>query len=244
MANDDKAGSLLTPPAPGETKPPAGETGKPGGETKPPAGETGKPAGETGKPGGEVKPPAGEAGKPGDGGKVESGKEGGEGKPKEPAGVPESYDVDVPDGYELDEELLDEVAPLAREAGLSQEQFDKLTAAYMAHRQREESKLAEIAAGWADAVKKDPELGGEKYEEKLAIAKKVLNLVGTPELAQLLNQRGLGNHPELVRLCYRMGVKIADDSAPGGGPPGGGAGEAKPEKILYSQVDGNGAAAG
>jgi hypothetical protein len=46
---------------------------------------------------------------------------------------------------------------------------------------------------------------------------------GTPELRTLLNESGLGNHPEVIRMMYRAGKAISEDRfvAPSAGGPTG-----------------------
>lgn len=72
--------------------------------------------------------------------------------------------------------------------------------------------IRQQAATWADAVKADKELGGERLAENLAVAKKALNALGSPELQQLLDKSGLGSHPDLVRAFYRAGRLISEDT--------------------------------
>ena len=57
----------------------------------------------------------------------------------------------------------------------------------------------------------DKEFGGEKLSENLSTAKKALDQFGTPELRSLLNESGLGNHPEFIRFMFRAGKSISED---------------------------------
>lgn len=80
------------------------------------------------------------------------------------------------------------------------------------------------AAQWSAAVQADKELGGEQLAENLAVARKALNTLGSPQLLQLLDKSGLGNHPDLVRAFFRAGRMIAEDAVlPGGTKPVGAA---------------------
>ncbi|MEC7472463.1 MAG: hypothetical protein VX946_03765 [Pseudomonadota bacterium] len=49
---------------------------------------------------------------------------------------------------------------------------------------------------------------------------KAIEKFGSPELRQVLNDSGLGNHPELVKFCHRIGKAISDDSLVLGGTQG------------------------
>ena len=64
-------------------------------------------------------------------------------------------------------------------------------------------------------VKADPILGGKDgaaLVETVALADKVLDKFGTPELRNMLSKTGYGNHPELVRIFRRIGETLKDDS--------------------------------
>ena len=69
-----------------------------------------------------------------------------------------------------------------------------------------------IRAGWFEASKSDKEFGGDKLEANLGIAKKALDTFGTPELNKLLVSTGLGNHPELIRLMFKAGKALSEDT--------------------------------
>lgn len=63
---------------------------------------------------------------------------------------------------------------------------------------------------WAGDLRKDTEFGGEKFDANVATAVKGLDAVGTPELRQLLDQSGLGSHPDVVRAFWKVGQMVAD----------------------------------
>lgn len=131
--------------------------------------------------------------------------------------APESYEFQMPEGVELDTAAADEFKGIAKEYGLSQEQAQKVAdiGAKMVQRQAE-AHQAQVQA-WVDAVKTDKEIGGEKLSENLAVARKTIDTFGSPELKEVLNQTGLGNHPEIVKLAYKIGKAISDDGFVRGG---------------------------
>jgi hypothetical protein len=53
--------------------------------------------------------------------------------------------------------------------------------------------------GWQDAVRGDPEIGGDKLDASVAAAKSVVERFGTPELREVIDGAAL-DHPELLRL--------------------------------------------
>ena len=83
--------------------------------------------------------------------------------------------------------------------------------------ERQTEQVAAIRKDWFEASKSDKEFGGEKLEQNLGIAKKALDTFGSPELNQLLVSTGLGNHPEVIRMMYRAGKAIGEDTFVSGG---------------------------
>jgi hypothetical protein len=83
--------------------------------------------------------------------------------------------------------------------------------------------LTQAKAQWVEGARSDKEFGGEKLTENLAVAKRALDTFGTPELRTLLNESGLGNHPEIIRAFFRAGKAISEDkfvTAGSGSPKG------------------------
>jgi len=140
-------------------------------------------------------------------------------KPADDKGTkaPESYDLKMPEGVELDTAAAEEFKGIAKEYGLTQEQAQKVAdiGAKMVQRQAE-AHQAQVQT-WVDAVKTDKEIGGDKLNENLAIARKTIDTFGSPELKQMLNVTGIGNHPEIVKMAYKIGKAISDDGFVRGG---------------------------
>jgi hypothetical protein len=138
-----------------------------------------------------------------------------EGKPE---GAPENYEFVIPEGAQVDEAGIAAFSEFAREAGMSQEAaqalMDKMAPA-MAKRQAE--AVDAVKAEWAAAAQSDTEFGGEKIAENLGVAKKALETFGSDALRTLLNESGLGNHPEIIRAFYRVGKAISEDKVVVGG---------------------------
>ena len=78
--------------------------------------------------------------------------------------------------------------------------------------ERQQAALQAMTSEWAETSKADKEFGGEKLGENLAIAKTALDKFATPEFTKLLNDTGLGNHPEVLRVFYRAGKAISADT--------------------------------
>jgi hypothetical protein len=77
------------------------------------------------------------------------------------------------------------------------------------------SAFAAEKAKWTTASKADPEFGGEKLASSLNLAKRAIDKYGTPGLRTMLDQSGLGNHPEVIRFFTRIGRTLSEDSFAG-----------------------------
>mgnify|MGYP003629858173 CR=1 FL=1 len=177
-------------------------------------------------------------------GEANAGEEQGE-ESNEVLGAPESYEFTDSEDYKVDGEVLNAFKDAAKDLNLSNEAAQKLVdkmAPQMA--QRSADALAAMQQEWTASAKADKEFGGEMLAENLSVAKKALDAFGTPELGELLNQSGLGNHPEVIRMMYRAGKAISGDSYVGPSS-GSGQGKSKPNDMagyasaLYSNQQPN-----
>lgn len=144
---------------------------------------------------------------------------------KKPEGAPEKYEAfKMPEGVTLDEELVGELGKAAKELNLSQEQAQKVAdlGAKQAAKLKTtlEATIAKARTEWADAARADKEIGGDKFNENLGFAKKAMDQFATPEMRAILNQSGLGNHPEMIRCFHRVGKAMAEDKFVSGAAPG------------------------
>lgn len=135
-------------------------------------------------------------------------------KPAEaPEGAPEAYEFAAPEGHVLDEGVIGKFSEVARELNLSQANAQKvLDTMAPAIAERQQAALQTMTAEWAETSKADKEFGGEKLTENLVLAKTALDKFATPEFTKLLNDTGLGNHPEVLRVFVRAGKAISADN--------------------------------
>lgn len=147
-----------------------------------------------------------------------------------PEGAPDQYEFELGD-VQVDPNSLDAFKEVAKELDLSQ---DKAQAMLLKMAPAMQARQAELIANaqkdWAESSKADKEFGGEKLNENLSIAKKAMDSFGTPELTKLLNESGLGNHPEVIRVFYRAGKAISEDGFVSGSAP---TGPQDPAKRLF-----------
>ena len=148
----------------------------------------------------------------------------GEGQQTEEQGPEQYADFAFEEGKALDAELADDIKATAKELGLTQSQAQKLADLALKRTESAQSQQAEMLAQardeWAGQAKADKEFGGDAIEANLATARKALDTFGTPELKALLNESGLGNHPEVIRFFYRSGKAISEDRVIRGGAAG------------------------
>ena len=131
--------------------------------------------------------------------------------------APEKYEFKAHEGREFDAEIIQNFSEVAKELNLTQDAAQKLLDKMAPIvEQRQLQQIEQVRTQWADASRNDREFGGEKLPENLAVAKKALDQFGTPELRTLLNESGLGNHPDVIRFMYRAGKAISEDRYVGG----------------------------
>lgn len=137
-------------------------------------------------------------------------------KLKAETSAPEAYeDFTLPEGMEMDADVLGEFKSLAKELNIPQAKAQQLIdfQTQLATKQAEQYQAAvtKQSQEWAAAIKNDPEIGGENYDKSVASAIKVIQSFGDPALTELLNTSGLGNHPALFKFCHRISAAISED---------------------------------
>ncbi|WP_407201306.1 peptidase [Citrobacter werkmanii] len=210
-------------PADGGAAPAASEPAASTGDNPAPAGDPAKPEGDKSQPGAEGDKPREE--KPADGDKPEE-KKPGEDKEQKQEGAPEKYEFTAGEGVELDTEALKDFEPVARDLNLTNEQAQKLVDAYpkilAGVQQRQAEAWQKQTEGWAETVKADKEIGGDKLTANLSAAQRALEQFGDPELKEYLDSTGLGNHPALVKAFIKVGKAMSEDKVVTGGHESGG----------------------
>ena len=152
-------------------------------------------------------------------------------------GAPEAYeDFKVPDGVQLDTTTAEEFKGLAKDLGLSQakaqQMVDILAKQTQAAAAAQAAEIQRVQTLWAEEVKADKEIGGEKLAENLAKAQAAMEATTTPQMRMLLDRTGLGSHAEFIRHFLKIAPAFAEDKhVPGGSRPAG-AGKSAAQ-ILY-----------
>jgi hypothetical protein len=134
--------------------------------------------------------------------------------------------------------MITEYTKFAQESGLSQEAAQKTLDFYV----KQEQALAEKYqvsqkdqyAKWLTEAKQDKDIGGSKWDGTIGDAKRAINQFATPELKQILNRTGLGNHKDVISFFAKAGRALAEDKLPKGASASGDAAETVPlEVALY-----------
>lgn len=154
------------------------------------------------------------------------------------AGAPEAYTFTPPEGSTYDPEILTAFSGAAKKANLTQEAAQQLIeemAPALAARQIDQVKA--IHEEWSSAVAADTELGGDKMRETLGVARKALDSFKTsgPPLLKLLNDTGLGNHPDVLRYLLHVGQAISEDKIVTGAQKG--SNSATVASVLYDKTE-------
>lgn len=173
-----------------------------------------------------------------------------DGKPDEsekPNGPPEKYEFTPPEGIEVDPEGLKGYEDLAREAGLTQEQFSKVTEYGLKYMQEQFGKVAEQAhqqqIGWRNEALADKDLtdGKTLLPEVKQNAALVMDQFGGDALRKALDETGAGNHPAVIRALNEIGKAIGAAKPPDTGKPVPQDGKGNSLDSIAQRMYGNGA---
>lgn len=144
----------------------------------------------------------------------------------------EYEDFQLPDGAVADEVLAAEFRPFAKELGLSQKGAQKL----VDFKAKLDQRQLEIWHGHLQELKTQaqahPEIGGAKYAEAVGLGRQVIAKFGTPGLRKVMNDYGVGAHPEMIAFMARIGRAVGETPALKNGDSAGN-GQKPLHEILY-----------
>tara|TARA_R100001594_G_C4028919_1_gene260848 strand:- start:487 stop:1308 length:822 start_codon:yes stop_codon:yes gene_type:complete len=120
---------------------------------------------------------------------------------------PENYD------FGDDEGALDEFRDFAHKTGLTQNQANNILELYgdIQERQNEQVQQAREDSKMKSQVDLQKEWG-KNYTSKIDLAQRAVAQLSTPEFTELLNETGLGNHKEVIRVFAKVGEILGEDS--------------------------------
>lgn len=137
--------------------------------------------------------------------------------------APGGYEPKIPEGMDIEfnEERLGRyldtfhkhnVPPGAVQAAIDLA-IDETMAANKAH----DANIAKQNEEWEGEVRRR---FGEAYDTNIRLAQRAVREVGSDEFAQMLDDSGLGNHPDLVEAFARWGKKLGEEPMIDGDKPG------------------------
>lgn len=142
-------------------------------------------------------------------------------KSDEPAGAPDEYEAfTLPEEYIVDDDVMSEFKEVAKELNVTQEGAQKLVDL----QNKLVNKLAEeqlktwddTLEEWKTSSKSDKEFGGIDFDKNLAVANEFLATT-SKAFKDMLKATGVGNHPEMIRVAWKIGQMMKEGNIHMGG---------------------------
>lgn len=135
------------------------------------------------------------------------------GKTAEPVYTPDTYkDVKFPEGLTRDEAMFGEFAKIAAGARVSVETAQALVElqgkALAAQHAANQKAWDDLKSQWRNEAAADKEIGGNDHANKVSLAKAAVKRVGGDKAAEIFDQLGLFDHPEGLRLAFRLSKEL------------------------------------
>lgn len=125
-------------------------------------------------------------------------------------------ELKLPEDSLLDDAEVARIAEYAKKRGLTQEQAQEIiemeSQTLAKFREDQINHLKKQSEEWKANLLSDKEFGGEAFKANAELAKRAAQKFATPDFIKTLEETGLGNHPELVKMFYRIGKAMSDDS--------------------------------
>lgn len=128
-------------------------------------------------------------------------------KADDDAPPPAEIKLEAPEGF--DPQDVEEIAGWAKEAGLSQEQAEKLLAREVALREGRTEMLAQERVKWGEQLAADKEFGGEHVEKTRLGAAMALHELA-PDFYAELKESGWIDYPPLVKFAARAATMLRE----------------------------------
>lgn len=143
-------------------------------------------------------------------------------------GSPENFDYSttvLPEGMELDQELIGEFEPIARKLNLSNQSANELMGLAVKLAEKNFSKVGDIGAeieqreklAYAEMLNNDKELNisdDAQYNQYLDVAIEGLKAVATKGFTDFIAKKGLTHHPEFIKTFHNIGKLCTSEKLP------------------------------
>ena len=120
------------------------------------------------------------------------------------------------DGYDFgadDEGTLDDFKEFAHQTGLSQNQAENVLSLFSDIQEEEEKQRKQSIDDLKLSSEQDLQKEwGKNYDGKVDMATRAFAQFSSPELRSIMNDTGLGNHPEMIKVFAKIGEMLGEDS--------------------------------
>lgn len=124
----------------------------------------------------------------------------------------------LPDGLELDQNLVGAFRERAFELGITTPVFTELIRWFAGEQHKASEAQAQVlGAESEDAGVKLKNEWGVAYDERVGLAKRAFEEFGTEEFGGFLSKFGLDDHPQMLRIFSEIGKSLASDPIKGAG---------------------------
>lgn len=128
--------------------------------------------------------------------------------PAAPTSTPEAVKVQVPEGIDIEPEILKGITEGAKDSASAQRLVDSLVGANKKAQESYEKAKQE----WDKELRADAEYGGAKYADSDKAAQSFLARFVKQDEVPFLNESGLISHPVIRKIMARVGAAIKEDS--------------------------------
>lgn len=135
-------------------------------------------------------------------------------------GVPDAdkYAITPPEGKSVNENMINWFKENAQKNGLLPKQAQNLLNNYLEFEEQNiSSKVKEIDTEAQEQLTNLKKEWGEGYGKQIALAKLAVNELGGPDFGKYLEETGLGNDVQIVKLMSKVGKLLGEDKLRGDG---------------------------
>lgn len=146
-------------------------------------------------------------------------------KPSDQQATEIQYDLKLAENSLLDQSKVDDVKAYAKSKGLSPEQAQDLLnreeATLKGFLEQQQNELQKASEEWKKQAVLDKEIGGENFNKNVELAHRAIKRFGNETLTKYLDESGLGNHPDVIRMFMKIGQAMSEDKIIGSNSQGG-----------------------
>lgn len=134
-------------------------------------------------------------------------------------------DIKMPEGLTADEATMKSFTDILNDQALkpaerAQKLIDLQASVNAKASEAGSAEFDALQTTWQTQVKDDPIIGGANFDTTMSNIGKVMDQYGTPELRQVMDMTGAGNHPEVCRFLNKIAKDLTEPTTPANGTPG------------------------